>query len=199
MPLVYAALTGAQRFPQRGVALAVKLNLPSDTPHGIIPSPDLASLEADLRWAAMTGSLDDLRNQLRLRGCLNKFKLANITGQRKNTRARTAQDTIDANVKRLAKAYTRHRDAYEALKGPGPWTTTMQKLEPSDCRGLGDRLIEQMESMSEKNVRLFLAGRKGAGSSGETHYTLPWIWYKASIDSCFEITDGMCGIAEPDV
>ena len=69
----------------------------------------------------MSDELDNLRHQLRLRGCLNRFKLANITGQNNNTRAREAQDDVDGYVKRAARAYRRHREAYLVLVGKGEW------------------------------------------------------------------------------
>ena len=74
--------------------------------------------------------------------------------------------------------------------GKGEWQETMRKLEDSDCRGLGDRLLEQMENMTEENVKKFLAGRRGADTSGETKYELPWIWYNRSEESGLEVTDG---------
>ncbi|VDB94863.1 unnamed protein product, partial [Peniophora sp. CBMAI 1063] len=73
----------------------------------------------------------------------------------------------------------RCRDRYFNLVGPGDWQKTMRKLEDSDCRGLGDRLIEQIEKMSVKQARDYVAKRKkGAASSGETKYKMSWIWYR---------------------
>ena len=106
-------------------------------------------------------------------------------------RAREAQDVVDASVKRAAKAYRRHRTAYKSLVPDGGWEKTMRVLNDSDCRGLGDRLLEQMEEMSEYNAQKFLEGRRGASSSGETSYTLPWIWYSWSEEAGIQITDGM--------
>ncbi|VDB94346.1 unnamed protein product [Peniophora sp. CBMAI 1063] len=179
MPRLHATLTTEERNPERATALAMKLWLPSDLHATDDCSPgSLRALEIRVRWAAMSDELENLMHQLRLRGCLNRFKILNISGQRANTRARTAQDAVDANVKAAANAYRRHRSAYFNLVGPGDWQKTMRTLADSDCRGLGDRLIEQIEGMSVKQAREFVALRKGSSSSGETKYKLPWIWYR---------------------
>ncbi|KZV61408.1 hypothetical protein PENSPDRAFT_693448 [Peniophora sp. CONT] len=191
MPAVYAALTSEERDPDRQVALTVNLCMPSSPPakDKTLVSAAASAMEAKLRWASMVDELDNLLHQLRLKGCLNKFKLANITGQRACTRARTAQDAVDANVKRAADAYRRHRKAYLALVGEGKWEDTMRVLVDSDCRALGDRLLEQMDEMSEYNVTQFLAGRGNAKRSGDTHYELPWIWFNATPESGLQITE----------
>ncbi|VDB96562.1 unnamed protein product [Peniophora sp. CBMAI 1063] len=191
LPEIYSALTLDERDPDRQAALTVKLFLPSGAPDKDISltSDATRGLEARLRWQSMIEALSRLRQQLRLRGCLNKFKLTHITGQTNNTRAREAQDVVNANVTRAADAYRRHREAYESLVGKGEWEQTMRKLEDSDCRGLGDRLLEQMEELSEYNVQRFLAGRRDADSSGETRYLLPWIWYNRTEESGLAITD----------
>ncbi|VDB99480.1 unnamed protein product [Peniophora sp. CBMAI 1063] len=191
MPAVYASLTSEERNPERKTALTTKLFLPSDPPdHDVsLTTATTRAMEARLRWQEMIRELDILRHQLRLKGCLNRFKAFNITGQRDNTRAREAQDVVNAYVQKAANAYRRHRDAYEALEGRGDWQKTMRKLKNADCRGLGDRLIEQMEQMSESNVQKFLAGRREADTSGETRYELPWFWYNQSEEAGIQITD----------
>ncbi|VDC03701.1 unnamed protein product [Peniophora sp. CBMAI 1063] len=191
-PSVYAALTLDERDPDRHAATTVKLYLPSNPPdkdRSLVSDRERA-IEAQLRWDYMVDELHRLRQQLRLRGCLNKFKIANITGQYNNTRARETQDIVNANVKKAAVAYRRHRAAYLLLVGKGKWEETMRVLNDKDCRGLGDRLLEQMEEMTEENVKKFLEGRRGAASSGETRYELPWIWYNHTEDSGLQITDG---------
>ncbi|VDB87229.1 unnamed protein product [Peniophora sp. CBMAI 1063] len=189
MPRLHATLTAEERHPDRSNALTIKLWLPSDLPKDDDgASSALRALEVRMRWAAMSDELDNLLHQLRLRGCLNRFKILNVKGQRANTRARTAQDAVDANVKAAANAYRRHRSAYFALVGAGDWEKTMRTLADTDCRGLGDRLIEQMEGMSVYAAREFVAQRKGKTSSGETKYELPWIWYRKGDD---EDEDGL--------
>lgn len=192
MPHVYGTLTADEREPARKSAMTVRLYMPSAPPDGdrSLVSSVACEMEAKMRWASMVDALDDLRHQLRLKGILNKFKIANITGQRANTRARTAQDAVDANVKKAAACYRRHRTAYMALQGPGKWEKTMRPLADADCRGLGDRLLEQLEQKSEHSVRTFLATGRGIFSSGESHYELPWIWYNSTEESNIKVTDG---------
>lgn len=192
MPVTYAALTMDERYPERQVAMSVQLCMPSDPPDGdkSLVSAAERAMEAKLRWAAMVDELDNLLHQLRLKGCLHKHRVAQVTGQRASTRALAAQAAVDANVKKAANAYRRHRAAYLALEGNGPWQDTMRELRDSDCRCLGDRLIEQMEKMSERKIKGFLEGRRGADSSGETKYELPWIWYNWTEKSGAELTDG---------
>ena len=45
----------------------------------------LASIEDRIRFAEASDSLEDLRHHLHTRSFTNKFKIANITGQKKNT------------------------------------------------------------------------------------------------------------------
>lgn len=183
MPPVHASLTLEERQPDRSTALTVKLWMPSELSKSDDDVPTATrSMAIRLDWACMDDELENLMHQLKLRGCLNRFKIRNIKGQRANS-ARTAQDAVDANVQEAASAYRRHRSAYFALVGPGNeeggWEHTMRVLADSDCRGLGDRLIEQMEYMSVDKARNFVASRRDkSASSGETLYKLPWIWYR---------------------
>lgn len=69
----------------------------------------------------------------------------------------------------------------------------MPTLVDTDFRGLGDRLIEQIENMSVQQAREFVALRKGHASSGETTYALSWIWYRnrnAEYGNGLKVTDG---------
>lgn len=58
----------------------------------------LAVMEDRLRFAEATDSLESLRHHLRTRPFTNRFKIANITGQIHNTRARETQHAIDDKV-----------------------------------------------------------------------------------------------------
>ena len=94
MPRLHSTLTADQRNPDRGVALTMQPWLSSDLDQDDTRSP--ASLR--VRWAPMPDELENLMHQLRLRRCLNRFKILSISGQRANTRVRTGQDAVDANV-----------------------------------------------------------------------------------------------------
>ncbi|VDC01547.1 unnamed protein product [Peniophora sp. CBMAI 1063] len=185
MPLIFAALSPDDREPDRRTAMTVPLCLPSAPPlnkPSAVSSTDKA-VESTLRWEAMKDELDNLLHHLRLKGCMHKHRIAGPTGQRAGTRALTAQISVNDNIRRASNAYRRHREAYFALVGGGDWEKIMRKLEDADCRCLGDRLIEQMEKMTEENVQAFLDGKYEAVHSGETEYTLPWIWYNRAESS----------------
>ncbi|VDC04536.1 unnamed protein product [Peniophora sp. CBMAI 1063] len=190
-PRVYALLTPNERDPEPHEALTVPLYLPSSPPDNDNPSGSDAAraIEANLRRISMLLELERLRHHLRLKGCLNRVKIANVTGQHNNTRAREAQDSLQAEINVAADSYRRHRRAYFALLGKGDWEKSLRKLKTKDCRGLGDRLIEQIENMSLKSAREFLAGRREADSSGETRYELSWIWFNRSEELGMKITD----------
>lgn len=193
MPATYSALTTDERDPDRKVAMTIQLFMPSAPPDGdeSLVSAAARAMEAKLRWTAMVDELDNLLHQLRLKGCLHKHRVANVTGQRASTRALSAQAAVNDNIKKAANAYRRHREAYVALVGHGDWENSMRELLDSDCRCLGDRLIEQIEGMSKRNVQAFLEGRgKKFTASGETGYHLPWIWYTWDERSHAEVGDG---------
>lgn len=194
MPATYATLTSEEREPSRKSALKAKLHMPSQAPRGMsketASSSAARAMEALLRWASMEDELENLRHQLRLRGCLYRHKQRHVRGQRANTRALTAQEAVNANVKKAAGAYRRHRVAYMALEGPGEWVQTMRELTDGDCRGLGDGLIKEMVRAADEKVRDFLAERGGKERSGDTTRRIPWIWYATSEQSGLKITDG---------
>ncbi|VDB88002.1 unnamed protein product [Peniophora sp. CBMAI 1063] len=191
MPATYARLSPNERDPAHKTAMTVALGLPSAPLDGdtSLVSAAAKTMEAKYRWALMKDELDRLLHQLRWKGCLHKHRIAHVTGQRASTRSLSAQAAVSANVKRAADAYRRHRAAYEVLVGDGSWKDVMRELKDSECRPLGDRLIEQMEKMAERKIKKFLEGKSVADTSGETNYKLPWIWYSWGGKTGAEITD----------
>ncbi|KAG1830659.1 hypothetical protein EV424DRAFT_1534995 [Suillus variegatus] len=137
----------------------IKLWLPSQIRREtLLPCNDSFSKhEWDLRHAQAFDALDDLRQHLRLRTHLYKFKDAQIRGQRANTRAGIIIKNIEINVSVAAERYRR---AWNALSALAPsltrdtWTTELPKLEEGDIRGMGDSAFGE--------------------SSGNR--TLSWIW-----------------------
>lgn len=193
-PGTYAALSLDEREPDRRSAVKLKLHMPSEPPRKMTAEQASSSAaretEALLRWASMEDELENLRHQLRLRGCLYRFKRRQITGQRANTRALTAQEAVNSNVKKAADAYRRHRSAYLALKGSGAWTEEMRELTDADCRGLGDGLIKEMENAADSKIRAFLVERGGTQRSGDTTRRIPWIWWTSGEQSSLSVTNG---------
>ncbi|KAI0038157.1 hypothetical protein FA95DRAFT_1506027 [Auriscalpium vulgare] len=174
----------------------IKLYLPSD----LSPrerergcDPALVEMEAKLRHAGACQALDDVRHQLRFRTYVKRFKINNVVGQRKNTRARTFQSSIDHAVKRAAATYRLHRAAYMRLVGPGVWEKRLRELLDEHLVGLGERLLDQIDLADIERVKEYLRSRRGPSSTGESRYTLPWIWYTAGSgtdDDDAEIGDG---------
>lgn len=152
---------------------------------------NLAETEDRIRFAEASDALECLRHHLRTRSFANIFKVANITGQIRNSRAREKQSTIDDKVRGSALKYRRARDALKALRGPGPWELVLQVLEDGDIRALNERELTQ----DEKNAQAALHLKNGivtvvdteladqarrtqkSVSVGEGHRAPSWIWF----------------------
>ena len=100
---------------------------------------DMAKMEDRLRFAEASDALESLRHHLRTRSITNRFKVANVTGQVHNTRARETQSRIDNKVRAAASQYRRSRDALVKLRDHGSWEDTLRVLEASDVRALNER------------------------------------------------------------
>ncbi|KAI0037746.1 hypothetical protein FA95DRAFT_1506554 [Auriscalpium vulgare] len=160
----------------------IKLYLPSDLgerERATRCDPALAEVEAKLRYTGACQALDDVRHQLRFRTYVKQFKVNNVVGQRKNTRARTFQSWIDDAVKQVAATYRLHCAVYLRLVGPGVWEKRLQELLDEHLVGLGERLLDQINLADIKRVKEHLRSRRGPSSTGKSRYTLPWIWYTA--------------------
>jgi hypothetical protein len=133
-----------------------KLYLPSDLSdsdrHRYCPA-GLAIMEDRLRYAEACDALEDLRHQLRTRSFTNRFKIANVTGQIHNTRARETQHRIDDKVRTAELRYRRAREALLKLRGKGQWEETLQVLEQSDVRALNERELTAQEKEDIRRVR----------------------------------------------
>ena len=133
-----------------------KLYMPSD-----FSEPDrrkycpggLAGMEDRLRYAEASDSLETLRHHLRTRSFTNRFKVANVTGQIHNTRARETQHRIDDKVRVAELQYRRARDALLKLRGKGPWEDTLKVLEQSDVRALNERELTAQEREDIRRLR----------------------------------------------
>ncbi|KAI0037896.1 hypothetical protein FA95DRAFT_1479317, partial [Auriscalpium vulgare] len=118
----------------------IKLYLSSDIAAGerhVLCDRLLVDIEAKLCLAATGEALDGVQHQLRFRTYVNRFKITNVTGQRKNTKAHTLQARIEVGVKRDAEIYRMHRAAYLRLAGPEDWEKKFQVLEDDHLVGLG--------------------------------------------------------------
>lgn len=150
----------------------------------------LAELEDRVRYAEACDALETLRHHLCTRSFSNRFKVANITGQINNTRARETQARIDDKVRFSAIQYRRARAALVVLRfGKSiEWQAKLAPLQQSDVRALNKRELTRQEK-NEMTVIHFKNGvvtakdikdertRQTAVSVGEGHRTPSWIWY----------------------
>lgn len=173
------------------------LYLPSDLiatdrrkfcPHG------LPELEDRVRYAEACDSLEMLRHHLRTRSFANRFKVANVTGQISNTRARETQAHIDNKVRASAAHYRRARAALVVLRAgkDTEWQNKLAPLQQSDVRALNERELTQQEKDEMLAIRLKNGvvsakdvederTQQAAISVGEGRRKPSWIWYTGVI------------------
>ncbi len=151
----------------------------------------LPRVEDELQYADACDALESVRHSLRMRTCYNQDKVANVTGQVRNTKARTLQASVDQAVKNAAARYRGARLAIERLRGPGPWQESLRPLLDSDLVGLNERAMTREEAAERERVRALgdssdgeveesdAAGVPLEGNVyvGEGRRTLSWIWY----------------------
>ncbi|RPD67932.1 hypothetical protein L226DRAFT_474192, partial [Lentinus tigrinus ALCF2SS1-7] len=124
--------------------------LPSDIPSHqraqvCGPYEQLPNIEDQLQYGEACDALESLRHGLRMRTCYNQDKIANVTGQVPNTKARSLQSSVDQAVRNAADRYRRARDAIERLRGPGSWQESLRPLLDKDLIGLNERAMTREE------------------------------------------------------
>jgi hypothetical protein len=168
-----------------------KLYLPSDLSESdrrkYCPG-GLSDMEDRLRFAEASDTLENLRHHLRTRSFTNRFKIANVTGQIHNTRARETQSRIDDKVRAAELQYRRSRGALLRLRGHGPWEDTLRVLEQSDVRALNERTMtaQEMEDIRRLRERAGIVVEADDGRAetvvatvaavGEGERRPSWIW-----------------------
>ena len=174
-----------------------KLHLPSDLSEvdrcKYCPG-DLTEMEDRLRFAEASDALESLRHHLQTCSVTNHFKVANVTGQVQNTRARETQSRIDDKVQAAALQYRRSRDALLKLRGHGPWEDTLRVLERSDVRALNEREMTAKEKEDIRRVQdraqAEVRGEDDASTErvvatvaavGEGQRRPPWIWFSGNL------------------
>ncbi|KAL1940902.1 hypothetical protein VTO73DRAFT_7538 [Trametes versicolor] len=161
--------------------------LPSDVPSHRrlhICSDNLIKIEDELQYADACDALEDLRHSLRMRTAYNQDKIANVTGQVPNTRARDMQQSVEEGVKNARDRYRKARSAIERLRGSGNWENALKPLADADIVGLNERALTREEQAENERVREmglsaedFGTALTGAVSVGEGRRMLSWIWY----------------------
>lgn len=152
---------------------------------------DLAGMEDRMRFAEATDALERLRHFLRTRSFANIFKVANVTGQVRSTRARESQNRIDDKVRAASQKYRRARAALKTLRGSGAWEEDLQVLKNQDIRALNERELTQQEQdeeaqlhaangiVTQRDIDRAAEARRTqqSASLGEGRRAPSWIWY----------------------
>lgn len=175
----------------RSNAQSIPLHLPSSllpTTRSQACSAALINTERQLREAEAFDALEGLRNRLRTKTFMTRYKTSNISGQRSNTRARVLLATVDLRIFLLKHRYRRARLALMSLVGEEDWrnlgyVSSLRDLKDEDVRGLGDAALKEGERASMDYARQ----QAEAGTStlrtirilkthSESNRTLSWIW-----------------------
>lgn len=129
---------------------AFQLWLPSAVGPDTQCAIQLRTLEWKLRYAQANDALKDIRNLLRLRSHLYKFKDSHIVGQAANTRARSTISKADAKVNMAAERYEVARAALanlaRILNEDRTWMEVFKPLNRSkDLKALKDMWGKETE------------------------------------------------------
>lgn len=183
---------------KRSYSESIPLHLPSSIPHhirGLVCSEILLNTERQLREAEAYDALEALRNRLRTKTFMTRFKTANVSGQRSNTRARVILSTIDVRIFLLKHRYRRARAALLSLVGLDDWCRLgldgkLRELTDDDVRGLGDAVLKEAEKASVAYARqqaeaglASLQTIRALKQHSESGRTLSWIWTSVSLSA----------------
>lgn len=149
-------------------------------------------MELALREAEVSDALDGLRNRLRSRTFMNKYKIKNITGQNPNTRARELQARVDARVHLLKIRYRRARTCVRRLVGETrwheeKWDERMKELKEEDVRGVSEKAMTEAEresynfALQQANIQPTLATNRAIKDKPDGTHTTSWIWMAANV------------------
>jgi len=163
----------------------------------IVCIQDLPTIEEKLRTAQCHEALDSIRNILKIKSRLVKFKHNNVRGQREGTRSRAIIDRVHERARAAAAKYRTARATKLLLSGSGEWEQELQVLEDADIRAYQDpnKLVKKKgrpgtveDGQISSNVparhveeaaeefNLFPDERTRRDGTGETRRTLSWIW-----------------------
>ena len=140
----------------------IKLWLPSQledsNEHVSLCFPGVIGSEKDLRFGQLQDSLDDLRKARRVRRGLVLFHKVNFTGegQKVQTKARAAIQTLNDRIAKSIRRYRLTRNALLQLDPGGDWESIYRPFTDADNRGPGKEPEEVVAS--------------------DGQYTQSWIW-----------------------
>lgn len=115
----------------------VSLWLPSAVPTSrrrAVCAEGVPKIEAKLWLSQCSGSLQGLRQVLRLKTRMVYFKNKNISGQRDGTRSRSVIDRVHQRAIQHVQKYRCARSALLKLHGSGDWELTYRELKNEDVR-----------------------------------------------------------------
>ena len=98
----------------------------------------LPTIEEKLRTAQCYNALDSIRNTLKIKSRLVKFKHNNVRGQKEGTRSTAIIDRVHEKARATGAKYRAARTAKLTLSGPGEWEKELQVLADADIRAYQD-------------------------------------------------------------
>ncbi|KAH7909550.1 hypothetical protein BJ138DRAFT_1197507 [Hygrophoropsis aurantiaca] len=142
------AASGSEAIVKGVEPQTFKLWLPSELGCNDACDIRLRENEWRLRHAQANDALNQVRQFLRLRSHLYKFKNRNLRGQGPNTRARNVLKGVESKLQACAKRYQDARSALQALSkvlGHVGWDITLQELMKDDLKAMTDLVDGETE------------------------------------------------------
>jgi hypothetical protein len=164
------------------VSLALPSSLSGDAQSKC--SPELVSMEKELRLGQCHDTLSSLRLHLHSKSRLLKDKYINVRHQGPNTKSRALIDRVSVHISTAADRYTIARSALNALD-PNPksaWRNEFHILNKADIRGMSEPELPDHPNLKRANAileRTLLSG----GALPEGNKISSWIWRGAPTDT----------------
>jgi hypothetical protein len=145
----------------------------------------LGEVEARMQEGEAMEALEVVRQGLRSRTLMNRFRIKNYTGQGALTCGQGILRQINIKI-HLAKVHYRYvRAALLILCGHGVWEEKLRVLREEDVRALNERALREEEAVQQEqldDLARALARPTGVAvaeglAAGEGSHTLSWIWY----------------------
>ncbi|KAJ7925440.1 hypothetical protein B0H13DRAFT_1600492 [Mycena leptocephala] len=145
----------------------------------------LGEVEARMREGEAMEALEVVRQGLRSRTLMNRFRIKNYTGQGALTRGQGILRQINIKI-HLAKVHYRYaRAALLILRGHGVWEEKLRVLREEDVCALNERALREEEAAQQEQLDdLARTLARPAGvvvaeglAAGEGSHMLSWIWY----------------------
>jgi hypothetical protein len=183
-------------------ATSIHLYLPSAVKQRAGCTTQLRDYEFRLRQAQAFDALNEIRQGLRLRSQLWKFKTSFERGQRPNTRARGVIERCNHKIKLAAAKY---HAAYSALRSLDKyvdvvgWDIQLRKLEDKDIREMSED-VRDMDPKERKKLENIEKKRKRDQRPSlvlsEGRKEISWIWktWGVAADTDDSLHDGELSI-----